>query len=100
MSVIGTSRTLTITEQPSGQPTHWQNDASISCANVTGTTGVAGVNSTRVITASLNTTNSAAACTVTNTKRGRLSLKKNVGGRVDSSDQFTVTLSGAGSGRG
>lgn len=97
MSVTATTQTLTITEQPDGQPTHWQNDAVISCASVTGSPAVTTNNGTRVITAALNTTNSATACTVTNTKRARLSLVKNVIRRIAAADQFTIAVSGAGS---
>ena len=97
MSVTASTQTLTITEQAGGQPTHWENNAAISCANVTGTPNAVGNNVTRVITAPLNTTNSAAACTVTNTKRARLSLIKNVIRRIAAADQFTVSVSGAGS---
>jgi len=97
MSVVATDRTLSIVEQSTGQVTHWESSASLNCAAVTGSPTLTTDNATRTITAALNTTNSAAACTFTNTKRARLSLVKNVGGRLVAADQFTVTVSGAGS---
>jgi len=54
-------------------------------------------NTTRTVTADLSLANKAAACTFTNTKRSRISLVKNVGGRVVAADQFNVSVSGAGS---
>ena len=96
MNVVAANRTLTITEQPSGQVAHWQSAASISCAAVTGAPSLTPNNAARSITAILNTTNSAGKCTVTNTKRARVALVKNVAGRLFSPDQFTVTVSGAG----
>jgi uncharacterized repeat protein (TIGR01451 family) len=98
MSVVAANRTLTITEQPSGQVAHWQSAASISCATVPGSGSPTWTlsDANRQIQASLNTTNTAAACTVTNTKRAKVSLVKNVAGRLYGADQFTVSVSGAG----
>lgn len=93
MSVVATNRTLTIVEQ---QATHWQSTAAISCAAVKGSPAIGTNNATRTIQATLNTTNSGAACTVTNTKRARVSLVENVGGRLLGSDQFSLTVAGAG----
>lgn len=77
--------------------TGWEPTASISCAAVTGAPTLTTNNTTRTMTASLNTTNSAAACTVTNTKKSKISLIKNVASRVVAADQFNVSVSGAGS---
>lgn len=96
LTVVAANRTLTITEQPSGQVAHWESSAAISCAPVTGTPTLTTSNANRQIQALLNTTNSAAACTVTNTRRARISLVKNVPGRLAAADQFTVAVSGAG----
>lgn len=96
INVVSANRTLTITEQPSGQVAHWQSAASISCAAVTGSPTLTVNNANRQIQAALNTTNSAAKCTVTNTKRARIALVKNVAKRLDASDQFSVSVSGAG----
>lgn len=95
MSVTAASRTLTIVEQAT---THWQGTAGISCATVPGggSPGFTTNNSTRTITASLDTTNKAAACTVINTKRARISLVENVAGRLFGADQFALSVSGVG----
>lgn len=93
MNALPTQRTLTITEDAAS---NWETTASISCAAVAGTPPLTTDNATRTITAGLSTTNTAAACTVTNTKRARITLAKNVGGRVDPGDQFTVSASGGG----
>ena len=93
MNALPADRTLTITE--SATP-NWETTAAISCAAVTGAPPLTTDNTTRTITAGLSTTNIAAACTVTNTKRPRITLVKNVGGRVNVGDQFTVSASGGG----
>lgn len=98
MSVLNsTNRTLTITEQPAGQVTHWESPASISCSATIGSPTLATNNATRQIQATMNTVNKAAACTITNTKRARVSLVENVGGRLYAADQFQLSVSGAGS---
>jgi uncharacterized repeat protein (TIGR01451 family) len=99
MSVLTTARTLTIVEQSGGQPAHWQGDASISCAAAPGhgSPTLTTDNTTRQIQATLTATNSGATCTVTNTKRPKVTLLKNVAGRLYAADQFSVTVSGAGS---
>lgn len=97
INVVAANKTLSIQEQPSGQVAHWQNDASISCAASVGSPALTTNNATRTATASLNTTNSAAKCTFTNTKRARIALVKNVAKRMVAADQFTVAVSGAGS---
>lgn len=93
INAMATSQTLTITEDTT---TNWETTAEISCAAVTGAPPLTTDDVTRTITAALSTTNSAAACTVTNTKRPRVTLAKNVRGRVDVGDQFTVSASGGG----
>lgn len=83
-----TAQTLTITEAAT---TGWDTTAAISCSNVRGTPITAGSppnNATRTITASLNQTNSAAACTITNTKPPVLRVTKVTTGDVGS---FTFT---------
>lgn len=95
INALSTPRTLTITEAAT---TNWESTASISCTNVTGSpiSDLDGNPVTRTITANLSTTDSAAACTITNTKRSRITLAMSVNGRVDSADQFTVSASGGG----
>lgn len=90
MSVISTNRTLTISEAAT---TNWETSASLSCAAVTGSPTLTTNNATRTVTAALNTTNSAAACTFTNSKKSRVTIAKSVGGRVNAADQFTVSAS-------
>lgn len=92
INALSTNQTLTITESAT---TNWENTAAISCSSTTGTT-VTPNNAARSIAAILNTTNSAASCTLTNTKRSRITLVKNVGARIDATDQFTVSASGGG----
>lgn len=93
MNALPTERTLTITEAAA---TNWETTASISCTAVTGAPPLTTDNANRTITGGLSTTNTAAACTITNTKRAHVTLAKSVGGRVNSSDQFTVSASGGG----
>lgn len=93
MSVVAANRTLTITEATT---THWSGTAAISCNAVTGLPSVTPNNGSRSITAILNTTNTAAACTVMNTKRARVSLVERVQGRLFAADQFSMSVSGAG----
>lgn len=97
MSVIpSTTRVLTITEEPSGQPTHWESQANISCAATLGSPALSTNNATRTIQASLNTIHKGAACTITNTRRARVSLVEQVNGRLYAADQFQLSVSGAG----
>ena len=94
MSVTATNSTLTIVEAAT---TNWETSSSISCAAAIGSPVLTTNNSTRTATAGLNTTNSAAACTFTNTKKSRVTIAKSVAGRVNVADQFTVSASaGAG----
>jgi hypothetical protein len=93
IGALASPQTLTITEATTA---NWEPVADISCAAVAGAPPLTTDNATRTITAALSTTDSAAACTVTNTKRSRITLAKSVGGRVDAGDQFTVSASGGG----
>ena len=98
MSVIpDTLRTLTITEQPAGQPTHWESQANVSCAAELGSPVLTTSNANRQVQAQFNTINKAAACTFTNTERTRVSLVEQVDGRLYAADQFRLTIGGAGS---
>ncbi len=93
INALTTAQTLTITEAAT---TNWETTAAISCSNVTGTPNPTVNNTNRTITTNLTTTNSAAACTITNTKRSRITLAKSINGRVDSADNFTVSATGGG----
>ena len=96
MSVVSTGRTLTITEQPSGQPLHWESAANVSCAATSGSPTLVTSNANRQVQATLTTVNKAAACTITNTRRARISLVEQVAGRLYAADQFQLSVSGAG----
>jgi uncharacterized repeat protein (TIGR01451 family) len=92
INTTSSDQTLTITEAAA---THWESTASISCAQVTGAPTLNVDNATRTITASgLNEANNAGACTVTNTKRSKITLVKNVAGRINAGDQFQVEATG------
>lgn len=93
VNALSGGQQLVITE---ASTTNWETTASITCSNITGTPNPTVNNANRTITTNLNTTNSAAACTITNTKRSRITLAKNVGVRVDTADQFTVSASNGG----
>lgn len=93
MSVLSTGRNLTITESATNG---WSSTANIACTNVTGAPPTTINNASRTVTATLNTTNSALSCTVTNTKGSKVTLNKTVAGRVTPDDQFTVSASGGG----
>ena len=93
INATSTNQNLVITEAATP---NWESTANISCQNVTGSPNPTVDNATRTISANLNTSNSAAACTVVNTKRSRITLVKNVAGRADANDQFTVSASGGG----
>jgi uncharacterized repeat protein (TIGR01451 family) len=93
INALATSQTLTITETATA---NWETTAAITCSAVTGSPALTTNNATRTITAALNSTDTAAACTITNTKRSRITLTKSVGGRLDPADQFTVSASGGG----
>lgn len=89
------NRTLTITE---ALVNNWQSTASIVCSPVAGggAPTVTVNNAARSISAVLNQTNSANACTVTNTLRPRVTLVKSVVSRHFPADQFTVAASSTG----
>ena len=95
-NVTGTARTLTISEALTAG---WDSTASIVCTNPSG--GAAGYvsvnNATRTITASLDTTNFGAICTITNARLPILRLQKALpNGRFVATDQFALTIAGAG----
>jgi hypothetical protein len=87
MDVLTTSRTLTIVESST---TGWDTTASISCSNVRGTPTITTNGTTRTITVALTQSNSAAACTITNTKLPTLQLTKVTTGGVNTFN-FTGT---------
>lgn len=93
INVLAAGQLLTITE--TADP-GWESTAAISCAAVTGSPTLGTVPASRTITAGLSAANSAAACTVTNTKRSRITLQKSVAGRIYAADQFSVSASGGG----
>ena len=94
INALAADQTLTITETAAGGD--WDDTAAISCAPVTGTPSFSTDPAGRSMSAALNTSNSAGACTITNTKRPRITLVKSIAARIDSSDQFTVSASGGG----
>ncbi|MBU5635296.1 DUF11 domain-containing protein [Geomonas sp. Red69] len=94
INALATDQTLTITEGAAGGD--WDNTAAIACAPVTGSPTFTTTPAARSLSAALNTTNSAGACTITNTKRPRVTLVKNVAARINAGDQFTVSASGGG----
>lgn len=93
INALTAGQILTITE---AETTNWETTASITCSNVKGTPNPTFDNATRTITTTLTPTNSAAACTITNTKRPRITLAKSINARIDPADQFTVSASGGG----
>ena len=93
INALATDQTLTI---PEAATANWESTAAISCSAVTGAPLLITNNASRSISATLSQTNSAAACTVTNTKRSRITLAKQVAGRIAGGDQFRVSASGGG----
>lgn len=80
------TQNLTIAEAAT---THWKDTVSISCSQ--GSVD----NATRTMTISnLSSTNPSATCTVTNTKRSRITLVNNVAGRINAGDDFLVQSTG------
>lgn len=75
VNVTGTARTLTITEAALGG---WESTASIVCTNPGGGAApyVTVNNATRTITATLDSTNFGAVCTITNTRQTRVQTSK------------------------
>lgn len=94
INALPTDQVLTITEADPGAA--WESSAAISCAPVVGAPGISTVPASRSISASLSQGNSAAACTVTNSKRPRITLQKSIASRIDAADQFTVSGAGGG----
>ncbi|MBJ6748904.1 DUF7933 domain-containing protein [Geomonas anaerohicana] len=92
INAVAADQTLTITETAAGGD--WDPTAVISCLPVTGSPALSTAPAQRSMSATLNTSNSAAACTITNTKRPRVTLVKNLPVRINSGDQFTVSASG------
>lgn len=91
---VGGTNVLQITETLQNL---WDAGADITCAAVAGSGNPVTVNKqTRVITATLTTANFGATCTITNTKRSKITLAKSVGGRVSATDQFTVSATTTG----
>jgi hypothetical protein len=105
MDVLSTSRTLTIVESST---TGWDTTASISCSNVRGTPTITTNGTTRTITVALSQANSAAACTITNTRPTTLQITKVTTGNVGTfnftgtagsgwtSQNITTTVAGTG----
>nr|WP_220636965.1 DUF6701 domain-containing protein [Georgfuchsia toluolica] len=96
MGITDTNATLTITEAAT---TFWEPTATIACTKPDGSSAASFVTAngaTRTITATLSNTNPNAKCTITNTKRSKITMVSNIGGRVNPTDQFTVTATGGG----
>jgi uncharacterized repeat protein (TIGR01451 family) len=89
MPINGSARQLTIDENV---PAHWR--STISCGSGTVNTSN---QASGTLVATLQNSSPDAACTITNTKRSRITIQKNVDGRVVAADQFAVSVSGAGS---
>jgi hypothetical protein len=85
-----TNRTLTITELLNN---NWQSTVGITCTNVTGAPSITTNTTTRSISANLNQTNSAAACTITNTKNPTIAIAKVSNGGVGT---FSFSSAGVG----
>lgn len=84
----GSTNTLTLTETLQSL---WDSGVEITCAAASGSGNPVTFNKqTRTITAAFTSANFGASCTITNTKRSRITLNKTVGGRVNATDQFTV----------
>jgi uncharacterized repeat protein (TIGR01451 family) len=84
----GATQTLTITEAAT---THWENTANITCSQGSVDNG------TRTITIpNLSSANPFATCTVTNTKRSKITLVNTVAGRINDGDTFRVQATGGG----
>lgn len=87
MNALPTAQTLTIVESATAG---WDSTAAISCAAVRGAPTLGTTGSTRTITAALTQTNSAAACTITNTKPPVVRVTK-----VSTGDVGTFTFTGS-----
>lgn len=103
INALATAQTLTIVESST---TGWSTTAGISCSNVRGTPTITTNGTTRTITVALSQTNSAAACTITNTKPPTVRVTKVTTGDVGTftftgtngwaSQNITTTVPGAG----
>ena len=95
LSATGGTETLTITETLA---TFWEPGVTITCTAASGAAANPATvnNTTRTITANLTGANFGADCTITNTKRPKVTMVKQVGGRVNTTDQFTLTATGGG----
>jgi hypothetical protein len=83
-------RTLTITELLNN---NWQSTVGIECTNVRGAPGITRDFTNRRISANLNQTNSAAACTITNSKNPTIAIAKVSNGGVGT---FSFSSAGVG----
>lgn len=95
MGIGSSANTLTITE---GATNFWESSAAISCTKPDGSAAsfVTVNNASRQISASLTTANPVANCTITNTKRSKVTLVEKISGRVGVTDQFTLSAAGGG----
>ncbi|MDH5255989.1 MAG: hypothetical protein OEW72_08760, partial [Gammaproteobacteria bacterium] len=95
LSATGGSVTLTVAEAAT---TFWEPGVSISCAAAPGSGANPATvdNSTRTITANLTSANFGATCTITNTKRSRVTIAKTIASRATPTDQFRVSATGGG----
>lgn len=95
INALSTAQRLTINESAT---TNWETTATISCSDISGkgSPNTILTPANRRIEVDLSETASAKSCTITNTKRSRITLAKSVGVRVDTADQFTVSASGGG----
>lgn len=95
INALSTAQRLTINESAT---TNWETTATISCSDISGkgSPNTILTPANRRIEVDLSQAASAKSCTITNTKRSRITLEKSVGVRVDAADQFTVSASGGG----
>ena len=87
INALSTAQTLSIVEAATGG---WNSTAAISCAPVTGAPTLITNGATRTVTAALSQSNSAAACTITNTKPPTVTVTK-----VSTGDVGTFTVTGS-----
>lgn len=87
INALSTAQTLSIVESATSG---WSPTAAISCATVTGAPTLTTNGATRTVTAALSQSNSAAACTITNTKPPTVTVTK-----VSTGDVGTFTVTGS-----
>ncbi|MBC7624362.1 MAG: hypothetical protein H7232_13340, partial [Aeromicrobium sp.] len=93
LGAAGTN-TMTITE---ALAPFWEPGVTISCTAGAGSGNPTVVNNaTRVITATFTAANFGANCTITNTKKPRITMVKSIVARAVGTDQFTITATGGG----